>query len=166
ARGDEVTGRSDVYALGIVLYEMLTGRRPFEGDSAAGVALKRLSEDPVPPTTYRPIPAGLSAITMRALERDPEKRFPDAGSFAEALREFQRNPDSMPAAAADSAGPAGAAAGVAAGAPPTPISPAGEPTVYVPPPVTLPSARAPISGLPPPPAPPRPPPPTAPRAAA
>src|SRR5438093_4429973 len=103
ARGDEVTGRSDVYALGIVLYEMLTGRRPFEGDSAAGVALKRLSEDPVPPTTYRPIPAGLSAITMRALERDPEKRFPDAGSFAEALREFQRNPDSMPAAAADSA---------------------------------------------------------------
>src|SRR5438093_914908 len=91
------------YALGIVLYEMLTGRRPFEGDSAAGVALKRLSEDPVPPTTYRPIPAGLSAITMRALERDPEKRFPDAGSFAEALREFQRNPDSMPAAAADSA---------------------------------------------------------------
>ena len=58
ARGDEVTGQSDVYALGIVLYEMLTGRRPFEGDSAAGVALKRLSEDPLPPTVHGPVPPG------------------------------------------------------------------------------------------------------------
>lgn len=135
ARGDEVTGQSDVYALGIVLYEMLTGRRPFEGDSAAGVALKRLTEDPLPPTTHGPVPPGLSAIVMRALERDPAGRFPDAGAFAEALRVWQRDPD--------------AAGAAAAAAIPVPIPPAGEPTVYVPPRVTLPSDRAAISGMPP-----------------
>jgi len=87
ARGDEVTGRSDVYALGIVLYEMLTGRRPFEGESAAGVALKRLTEDPPRPMIAgQPLPPGLEAILRRALERDPARRFPDAGSFAEAMR--------------------------------------------------------------------------------
>jgi serine/threonine-protein kinase len=133
ARGDEVTGQSDVYALGIVLYEMLTGRRPFEGDSAAGVALKRLSEDPVPPTEHGPVPPGLSAIVMHALERDPAKRYPDAGAFAEALRVWQADPD--------------AANAVAAIAVPTTPS-AGEPTVYVPPRVTLPSDRAAISGMP------------------
>ncbi|HTE66046.1 MAG TPA: Stk1 family PASTA domain-containing Ser/Thr kinase, partial [Candidatus Binatia bacterium] len=132
ARGDEVTGASDVYALGIVLYEMLTGRRPFEGDSAAGVALKRLTEDPQPPTAHRPVPAGLSAIVMRALERDPARRFPDAGSFAEALRVWQRDP----AAGAPAAGST---------APTAPIPPAGEPTVYVPPRVARPSDRAPMA---------------------
>src|SRR5919106_6142959 len=82
ARGDEVTGASDVYALGIVLFEMLTGRRPFEGDSAAAVALKRLNEDaPTPSSIGRPQPPGLEAIVMRALERDPVDRFPDAGSL-------------------------------------------------------------------------------------
>jgi serine/threonine-protein kinase len=151
ARGDEVTGRSDVYALGIVLYEMLTGRRPFEGDSAAGVALKRLSEDPLPPTAHRPIPAGLSAIVMRALEREPERRFPDAGSFAEALRVWQRNPDAAAAAAA--AAPAAGAAAAAAAAPrpsAASVPPSGEPTVYVPPRVARPSDRAPMTGVPPP----------------
>jgi serine/threonine-protein kinase len=134
ARGDEVTGQSDVYSLGIVLYEMLTGRRPFEGDSAAGVALKRLSEDPAPPTEHGPVPPGLSAIVMRALERDPARRYPDAGAFAEALRVWQKDPDASNAVAA------------AAVLPATPA--AGEPTVYVPPRVTLPSDRAAISGMP------------------
>ena len=145
ARGDEVTGASDVYALGIVLYEMLTGRRPFEGDSAAGVALKRLNEDPPPPSTYRPVPSSLSAIVMRALQREPADRFPDAGSFAEALRLWQRDPSAaaaalagMPAVADDDAEPAQAA----------PL-PSGEPTVYVPPKVTMPSDRAAGGGRPP-----------------
>ena len=145
ARGDEVTGQSDVYALGIVLYEMLTGRRPFEGDSAAGVALKRLSEDPLPPTAHGPVPPGLSAIVMRALERDPAKRFPDAGAFAEALRVWQRDPDAANAGAAA----AGAAVAGAAIVAPAATPPGGEPTVYVPPRVTLPSDRAAISGMPP-----------------
>ncbi len=139
ARGDEVTGASDVYALGIVLYEMLTGRRPFEGDSAAGVALKRLNEDPQPPSAYRPVPSGLSAIVMRALERDPAHRFPDAGSFAEALRVWRKDPASGAGVAA-----AGAAAASRAAAP---LPPSGEPTVYVPPPVARPSDRAPAGAV-------------------
>jgi hypothetical protein len=157
ARGDEVTGASDVYALGIVLYEMLTGRRPFEGDSAAGVALKRLTEDPQPPSAYRPVPSGLSAIVMRALERDPARRFPDAASFAEALRVWRRDPSAAApgAAAGSAAGAAGAAAAAAPGtaanaalppasAPPADnLPPSAEPTVYIPPPVARPSDRAP-----------------------
>ena len=144
ARGDEVTGSSDVYSLGIVLYEMLTGRRPFEADSAAGVALKRLNEDPPPPESFVPVPSGLSAIVMRALQREPADRFPDAGSFAEALRTWQKDP-SAAAAMAAAAGVAGAAAMAA-------VPSSGEPTVYVPPPVAMPSDRTP----PPPPAAPRP----------
>jgi serine/threonine-protein kinase len=147
ARGDEVTGASDVYALGIVLYEMLTGRRPFEGDSAAGVALKRLTEDPVPPSAHRPVPPALSAIVMRAMERDPARRFPDAGSFAEALRAWQRDPSATPAGLA--AGSAGVAAAAGSPAPAAaPIPPAGEPTMYVPPPVARPSDRVPGGGPP------------------
>ncbi|HET6379756.1 MAG TPA: Stk1 family PASTA domain-containing Ser/Thr kinase [candidate division Zixibacteria bacterium] len=140
ARGDEVTGRSDVYALGIVLYEMLTGRRPFEGDSAAGVALKRLTEDPPPPSTLRPVPSGLEAIVMRALQREPQDRFPDAGSMAEALRAWQRDP----AAAAAAAATVGATP-----RPPAPLPPSGEPTMYVPPPVARPSDRIPAAAAPP-----------------
>jgi serine/threonine-protein kinase len=134
ARGDEVTGASDVYALAIVLYEMLTGRRPFEGDSAAAVALKRLNEDPPRPSTIgHALPAGLEAIVMRALEREPVDRFPDAGAFAEALRVWRRDPDAAAPIAATGAVRAAAA---------TP--PAGEPTVYVPPRVTRPADRAPV----------------------
>jgi serine/threonine-protein kinase len=135
ARGDEVTGASDVYALAIVLYEMLTGRRPFEADSAAAVALKRLNEDPLPPSALgHSLPPGLESIVMRAMAREPGERFPDAGAFAEALRVWRRAPDAFPPLAAGAAGAAVAT---------TP--PAGEPTVYVPPRVTRPADRMPVA---------------------
>jgi serine/threonine-protein kinase len=134
ARGDEVTGASDVYALAIVLFEMLTARRPFEADSAAAVALKRLNEDaPTPSAIGHPLPAGLESILMRALSREPAERFPDAGAFAEALRVWRRDPDAVPPLTAG-------AAGVAVATTP----PAGEPTVYVPPRVTRPADRMPV----------------------
>ncbi|HVM25532.1 MAG TPA: Stk1 family PASTA domain-containing Ser/Thr kinase [Candidatus Limnocylindrales bacterium] len=140
ARGDEVTGASDVYALAIVLFEMLTGRRPFEGDSAAAVALKRLNEDPPAPSDIgHPIPAGLESIIMRGLAREPADRFPDAGAFAEALRVWRRDPDHTPTLAAGAAGAAAVGPAVA----PTP--PAGEPTVYVPPRVARPADRRPVA---------------------
>lgn len=139
ARGDEVTGASDVYALGIVLFEMLTGRRPFEADNAAAVALRRLNEDPPTPSSLgHQLPPGLEAIVMRAMAREPSDRFPDAGALAEALRVWRRNPDAAPAAGAAVAGAAVAGA-AAAGAAATP--PGGEPTVYVPPRVTSPADR-------------------------
>src|SRR6187402_2155704 len=86
ARGEPATSSSDIYSLGIVLFEMLTGTRPFEGDSAASVALARLS-GPIPdPMTVRPaVPADLAAITRRALALDPRDRWPTAGMMADAL---------------------------------------------------------------------------------
>src|SRR5512141_118111 len=86
ARGDPTTAASDIYSLGIVLYEMLTGVRPWEGDSAAGVALARLS-GPIPdPATVRPsVPAELVAITRRALAREPGDRFASASTMADEL---------------------------------------------------------------------------------
>ena len=135
ARGDQVTGASDVYALAIVLFEMLTGRRPFEADSAAAVALKRLSEDaPTPTAIGHPVPPGLEVILMRALSREQTDRYPDAGAFAEALRVWRRDPGAAVTA------PRGAAPAAAASTPP-----AGEPTVYVPPRVTRPADRMPVA---------------------
>ncbi|MER3487900.1 MAG: serine/threonine-protein kinase, partial [Chloroflexota bacterium] len=89
ARGEPATEASDVYALGIVLFELLTGRRPWEGDSAAAVAMARLS-GPIPaPSDYRAgIPPALDAIVYRALALDPADRFPSALAMADALEAF------------------------------------------------------------------------------
>jgi serine/threonine-protein kinase len=86
ARGESSTNESDIYSLGIVLYEMLTGSRPWEGDSAASVALARLS-GPVPdPVLVRPsLPPDLAAITRKALASSPVDRFASAASMADAL---------------------------------------------------------------------------------
>jgi serine/threonine-protein kinase len=86
AQGQAVGARSDLYAVGIMLYELLTGTVPFEGDSVVAIALRHLSEPPRPPSTFVPtISPSLDAIVMRALEKDPERRFADADEFIAAL---------------------------------------------------------------------------------
>jgi serine/threonine-protein kinase len=75
AQGLPVTAASDVYSIGIILYEMLTGRVPFEGESAVAVAMKQVSEQPLPPSRINPqVPPALDAVVMRALAKDPGNR--------------------------------------------------------------------------------------------
>jgi serine/threonine-protein kinase len=79
ARGAPVDPRSDLYSLGIVLYEMLTGKVPFTGDTPVEIAMKHLSQVPEPPSALRPeVPHDLDAVVMRALAKDPDQRYGSA----------------------------------------------------------------------------------------
>jgi serine/threonine-protein kinase len=99
AQGHAVSAASDLYSVGIILYEMLTGRVPFEGESAVTIALKQVGEAPVPPSAYNPqIPPALEAVILRALEKDPARRYNDADEFIAALEAAGRGiaPTALP----------------------------------------------------------------------
>jgi serine/threonine protein kinase len=86
AEGLDVGPRSDLYSIGVILYECLTGRVPFEGDTPVAVALKQLSEQPVPPSHINPeVSPALDAVVMKSLQREPSMRFGDANEFIAAL---------------------------------------------------------------------------------
>jgi beta-lactam-binding protein with PASTA domain/tRNA A-37 threonylcarbamoyl transferase component Bud32 len=90
ARGAPVTASSDLYSAGIVLYEMLTGKVPFSGDSAIEIAMKHLNDPPKPPSKIRPeIPEELDAVVLRALAKNPEDRYQTAEEFSEDLHRVE-----------------------------------------------------------------------------
>lgn len=91
ARGAQATPASDVYATGVVLYEMLTKRLPFEADTPVGVAMQHVSANPPPPSQFNPaIPPEVEAIVLRALAKNPADRYPSAGALADALDNWER----------------------------------------------------------------------------
>jgi serine/threonine protein kinase len=86
-RGEEATPATDVYALGVVLYQFLTGRLPYEGASLAELAVRQQNEKPLPPSTYNSdVPEPLGAAVLRALEGDPGRRYASAEELAQGLR--------------------------------------------------------------------------------
>ncbi|HET8527035.1 MAG TPA: protein kinase, partial [Actinomycetota bacterium] len=85
ASGQPVDERADLYALGCVLYEMLTGAVPFSADTPVATMYRHVNEDPPPPSSIRPVPAGLEAVVMRCLEKPPRRRFGSAVDLEHAL---------------------------------------------------------------------------------
>ena len=97
AQGRPVDERADLYAIGIVLYELLTGQVPFDADSPVTVALKQVSELPVPPAEIVPaIPPAIDAVVLHALEKNPDRRWQNADEFIAALETARSEPQRMP----------------------------------------------------------------------
>jgi serine/threonine-protein kinase len=119
ACGEPVDARSDIYSTGCMLYELLTGRPPFVGESALDVAQKHVDDDPVPPSALDPdIRPEDTAIVMRALEKDPARRFQSAVEMSSEIRAVANGGAGRPAAAS----PATSASGPDASSPAAPAS--------------------------------------------
>ncbi|MEI6043080.1 MAG: Stk1 family PASTA domain-containing Ser/Thr kinase [Chloroflexota bacterium] len=90
AQGKPALPQSDIYSIGVVLYEMLTGRIPFESDNPIALAIKHIEEPPPPLRRFNPnIPPELEQIVLRAMNKNPNQRYRDAAAFAQVLRNFQ-----------------------------------------------------------------------------
>ena len=93
ARGEVTDEKSDIYSVGVMLYEMLTGKKPFDGDNPVSIALKHMQATPKRMTEINPsIPEGLEEITMKAMQKEPSKRYQTAGEMIKDIEEFKKNP--------------------------------------------------------------------------
>ncbi|HEY7198551.1 MAG TPA: Stk1 family PASTA domain-containing Ser/Thr kinase [Gaiellaceae bacterium] len=140
ARGAPVTAASDLYSLGIVLYELLTGQVPFTGDSAIEIAMKHLNEIPRPPSAIRPeITPELDQVVLRALAKNPEDRYQSADELQEDLDRVEAglplSPETATAATSVLAGVPATEATQVLSAPPTAPAPRQPATPHVPPPI-------------------------------
>lgn len=94
ARGEVTDEKADIYSVGVMMYEMLTGQLPFQSDSAVSVAIMQLQADPRRPKDLNPeIPMGLEQITMRAMQKNPRERYQSAAEMLRDLEAFKRNPN-------------------------------------------------------------------------
>ena len=94
ARGSHIDSRSDLYSAGVVLYEMITNRLPFEGDTPVSVAIQHINSIPLSPRELDPaIPEALEAITMKAMAPNPDDRYLSANEMLADLEEFRKNPN-------------------------------------------------------------------------
>lgn len=93
ARGDKTDGKTDIYSVGVMMYEMLTGKLPFDGDSAVSVALMQLQTTAQRPRQVNPdIPAGLEEITIKAMQKTPDSRYHSAVEMLSDIERFRLNP--------------------------------------------------------------------------
>ena len=93
ARGDDVTAASDIYSVGVVMYEMLTGKVPFDGDTPVSIALQHISAPPVPPSQIADgISPAMEQVVLTAMSKDMRSRYHDAADMARAIRSAMQNP--------------------------------------------------------------------------
>src|SRR5258708_5656469 len=88
ARGEALDARSDLYAVGVILYELLTGRIPFTAETPLGMALRHINDEPIAPSSLRPVDASLEAVCLCAMRKVPSERYQTAREMRAALRKL------------------------------------------------------------------------------